>query len=72
MTETLEWKSRRTANADRCPEPGISGCGPTGSPAGMPLFIRIPPPRLPERAAPGLRRVWFRDRAPAYIALRAT
>ena len=23
----------------------------------MPLFIRIPPPRLPERAAPGLRRV---------------
>jgi len=40
----------------------IGGCGPTGSPAGMPLFIRIPPARLPERAAPGLRRVWCHDR----------
>jgi len=30
------------------------------------------PPRLPERAAPGLRQVRCRILAPAYIALRAT
>jgi len=65
----------RQLSCRRFADNSTSGCGPAGSPAGMPLFIRIPRPalpRLPERAAPGLRRVRCHIPAPAYIALRAT
>ena len=54
------------------PRAGNRRLRPDREPGRYAALYPDPPPRLPERAAPGLRRVRCRVPAPAYIALRAT